>query len=90
MLKDTIEKLKVEKLALQDGYDMPLYSHERFMDDHIILDSAHEVVLTNLKSYQPHKCTCVQIETILPCANLCCSQAIQPYIELCFPCKIKQ
>jgi hypothetical protein len=30
-------------------------------------------VIENLKSQQPHSCTCVQIETILPCANACCS-----------------
>jgi hypothetical protein len=43
---------------------------------------AHEVVLTNLKSYQPHICTCVEIETILPYANNCCYQASQSSIEL--------
>ena len=63
---------------------MLLYCHERFVDDHIMLDNAHEVVLTILKSYQPHKCTCLQIEAILPCANLCCSQASQPSIDLEF------
>jgi hypothetical protein len=52
------------------------------MDDHIMLDIAHEFMLTNLKTYQPHKCTCTQIETILPCANNCCSQASQTSIEL--------
>jgi hypothetical protein len=43
---------------------------------------AHEVVLTNLKSYQPHICTCTQIETILSCANKCCSQESQSSIGL--------
>jgi hypothetical protein len=58
-----------------------LYCHERFMDDHIMLDNAHEVVLTNLKSYQPHKCTCLQIEAILPCANfIALKQANHPLI----------
>jgi hypothetical protein len=41
-------------------------------------------VLTNLKSYQPHLCTCTQIETILSCANKCCSQERQSSIELEF------
>jgi hypothetical protein len=49
-----------------------------------MLKMAHEVVLTNLKSYQPHTCTCIEIETILPCANHCCSQARQSSIELEF------
>jgi hypothetical protein len=44
------------------------------MDVHIRLDIAHEVMLTSLKLYQPHKCTCVEIETISPCDNVCCSQ----------------
>jgi hypothetical protein len=34
------------------------------MDNHIMLDIAHKVVMANIKSYQPHLCTCVQIETI--------------------------
>jgi hypothetical protein len=38
------------------------------MDDHIILNIAHEVVIETLKSQQPHSCTCIQLETILPCA----------------------
>jgi hypothetical protein len=54
------------------------------MDSHIMLEMAHEVVLTNLKSYQPHLCTCTQIETILSCANKCCSQESQSSIELEF------
>jgi hypothetical protein len=45
---------------------------------------AHEVVLTNLKSYQPHICTCTQIETILSCANKCCSQERKSSIRLEF------
>jgi hypothetical protein len=36
------------------------------MDDHIMLDITHEVVIENLKSQQPHSCTCTQIQTILP------------------------
>jgi hypothetical protein len=82
MLKDTIEKLNLENLALHERHDMLVCSHNKFMDSHIMLKMAHEVVLTNLKSYQPHTCTCVEIETILPCANHCCSQASQFSIEL--------
>jgi hypothetical protein len=51
------------------------------MDSHIMLEMTHEVVLTNLKSYQPHICTCTQIETLLSCANKCCSQESQSSIE---------
>jgi hypothetical protein len=73
MLKNTIEKLNIENLGLQEKHDMLVCSHNKFMDSHIMLEMAHEVVLTNLKSYQHHLCTCTQIETILSCANKCCS-----------------
>jgi hypothetical protein len=63
---------------------MIVCSHNKFMDSHIMLEMAHEVVLTNLKSYQPHICTCTQTETILSCANKCCSQESQSSIELEF------
>jgi hypothetical protein len=63
---------------------MLLCSHENLMDDHIMLNIAHEVVIENLKSQQPHSCTCVQIETILPCANDCCSPASKSSFELEF------
>jgi hypothetical protein len=82
MLKDTIEKLKYDNIALQERHDMLLCSQNEFMDDRIMLDITHEVVLTNLKSYQPHKCTFMQIETILPSAQKCCSQVGQISIEL--------
>jgi hypothetical protein len=82
LLKDRIEKLKVENLAFQEKYDMLLCSHENLMDDHIILNIAHEVVIENLKSQQSHSCTCIQIETILPCANACCPSTSKPSLEL--------
>jgi hypothetical protein len=52
------------------------------MDDHIILNIAHEVVIENLKSQQPHSCTCIKIETILPCANACCPSTSKSSCEL--------
>jgi hypothetical protein len=64
---------------------MFLCSHKNLMNDHIMLNIAHEVVIENLKSQQPHSCTCVQIETILPCANACCSPARKSLFELEFP-----
>jgi uncharacterized small protein (DUF1192 family) len=85
LLKDQVERLKFENLALQDKHDMLLCSHENLMDDHILLNIAHEVVIENLKSQQPHSCTCVQIKTILPCANACCSPASKSSFELEFP-----
>jgi hypothetical protein len=44
-----MEKLKNENLAFQEKYDMLLYSNENLMDDHIILNIAHEVVIKKLK-----------------------------------------
>jgi hypothetical protein len=85
LLKDQVEKLKVENLAFQEKYDMLLCSHENLMNDHIMLNIAHEVVIENLKSQQPHSCTCIQIETILPCANACCSSKSKSSFELEFP-----
>jgi hypothetical protein len=63
---------------------MLLCSHENLIDDHIILKIAHEVVIENLKSQQSHSCTCIQIETILPCANACCPSTSKSSLELEF------
>jgi hypothetical protein len=63
---------------------MLLCSHENLIDDHIMLKIAHEVVIENLKSQQPHSCTCIQIETILPCANACCPSTSKSSFELEF------
>jgi hypothetical protein len=84
MLKNMIQKLNIKNLALQEKHDMLVCSHNKFMDSHIMLEMAHEAVLTNFKSYKPHLCTCTQIETILSCANKCCSQESQSSIELEF------
>jgi hypothetical protein len=82
LLKDHVERLKIENLSFQEKHDMFLCSHKNIMDDHIMLNISHEVVIENLKSQQPHSCACVQIETILPCANACCSPASKSFFEL--------
>jgi hypothetical protein len=84
LLKDQVEKLRVENLAFQEKYDMLICSHENLMDDHIMLNTTHEVVIENLKSQQPHTCSCIQINTILPCANVCCSSTSKSSFELKF------
>jgi hypothetical protein len=84
LLKDQVERLNIENLAFQEKHDMFLCSHKNLMYDHIMLKIAHEVVIENLKSQQPHSCTCVQIETILPCASACCSSARKSFFELEF------
>jgi hypothetical protein len=85
LLKDQVEKLKIENLAFQEKHDMLLCSHENLIDNHIMLNIAHEVVIENLKCQQPHSCTCIQIETILPCANDCCPSTSKSSFELEFP-----
>jgi hypothetical protein len=42
-----MEKLKIENLAFQDKYDMLLCSHKNLMDDHIMSNIAHEVIIEN-------------------------------------------
>jgi hypothetical protein len=84
LLKDQVEKLKIENLAFQEKHDMLLCSHENLMDEHIMLNIAHEVVIENSKFQQPHSCTCIQIETILPCANACFPSTSKPSFELEF------
>jgi hypothetical protein len=69
MLKDQVELLKFEKLALLEKHDMLFLSHEKLVYDHIMLNATHELVIASLDFCQPHICTCVYIEDKLPCAN---------------------
>jgi hypothetical protein len=48
LLKDQVERLKIENLDFQEKHDMLLCSHKNLMDDHIMLNIAHEVVIENL------------------------------------------
>jgi len=83
VLKDKVEKLTSKNEILQENHDELLCSHEKLMDSHLMLEMAHEVVITMVKSYQPHihKCTCTQVQSILSCANNSCSQESQPSVE---------
>jgi hypothetical protein len=56
-------------------------SHNELVDDHIMLDVAHEVVIANLNSCEPHSCTRAHLDNISPCTNPCCSKESQPLIE---------
>jgi hypothetical protein len=77
MLERQVELLNLEKLALGEKYDMLSYSHNKLVDDHIMLDIAHEVVITSLNVCEPHSCTCAHLDNISPCANPCCSKESQ-------------
>ena len=52
--------------------------YEMLVDSHVSLQVAHEVVITSVTHYQPltHTCTCSQVQIMLSCDKLCCSQAI--------------
>jgi hypothetical protein len=81
MLERQVEILNLEKLALGEEYDMFSYSHNKLVDDHIMLDVAHEVIIANLNSCEPHSRTCAHLNCISPCANPCCSKESQSLIE---------
>jgi seryl-tRNA synthetase len=74
MLKSQVETMDLEKRALDKKYDMLSYSHNKLVDDHIMLYVAHEVIIANLNSCEPHSRTCAHLNCISSCANPCCSK----------------
>ena len=80
MLKDKVKRLTSKNETLQESHDELLCSHDELMDSHLMLEIVHEVVVTAVKSYQPHnhKCTCTQVPSILSCASNCCSISSKP------------
>jgi hypothetical protein len=74
MLRSQVEMIDLEKLALCEKYDMLSYSHNKLVDDHIMLNVAHEVVIKNLNSCEPHSCTSTHLDDLSPCANPCRSK----------------
>jgi hypothetical protein len=81
MLKSQVEMTNLEKLALGKKYNMLSYSHSELVDDHIMLDITHKVVITSLNSCEPHSCTSDQLVKVSSCANLNCSKKGQSLIE---------
>jgi hypothetical protein len=77
MLERQVELLSHDKLALTEKYDLLSYYHDNLLDRHIMLDVAHEVVIANLNSCEPHSCTRAHLDNISPCANPCCSKESQ-------------
>jgi hypothetical protein len=74
MLERQVEVLSHDKLALTGKYDLLFCYHDNLLDRHIMLDVAHEVVITNLNSCEPHSCTSAHLDNISPCANPCRSK----------------
>ena len=60
VLKAQVESLTSRHVALQGTHKELEHSYEKLADSHAMLEVAHEVVLTSVKSYQPlsHTCTC--------------------------------
>jgi hypothetical protein len=52
-----------------------LYSHKEFIDSYALLESAHDVMVTKIKDYKSHTCTCTPPFINLSFANSYCSQA---------------
>jgi hypothetical protein len=81
MLRSQVEMINLEKLALSEKYDMLSYSHSELVDDHIMLDIAHKVVITSLNSCEPRSCTSDQLVKELSCADLHCPKKCQSLFE---------
>jgi hypothetical protein len=70
-------------MVLQASHNKLEHSYEKLVDFYAMLEIAHEVVLSSVKSIQPlsHTCTCSQVQVNLSCTNDCLSQASQSSIE---------
>jgi hypothetical protein len=68
-------KLIRKHMKLQKTHGDLLCSHKELIDSYALLESAHEVMVTKVKDYKPHTCTCAPPSIDLSCATSCCSQA---------------
>jgi hypothetical protein len=68
------KKLISKHIKLQKRHEDLLYSHKEFIDSYALLESTHEVMVTKVKDYQTHTCTCTPPSIDLSCANSYCSQ----------------
>jgi hypothetical protein len=57
------------------------YYHNELVDDHIMLDIVHEIVITSLNSCELHSCISDQLVKILSCVDLYCPKKGQSLIE---------
>jgi hypothetical protein len=69
------KKLISKHMKLQRRYEDLLCSHKEVMDSYVLIESAHEVMVTTVKDSQPHTCICAQPSIDLSCANSYYSQA---------------
>jgi hypothetical protein len=74
MLRSQVELLGHDNLALTEKHDSLSRYHDNLLDRHIMLEVAHEVVITNLNSCELHSCTSTHLDNLSPCANPCHSK----------------
>jgi hypothetical protein len=67
-------KLISKHMKLQKRHIDLLCSHKELMNSYVLLESAHEIMFTTVKDFQPHICICAQPSIDLSCANSCCSK----------------
>jgi hypothetical protein len=75
------KKLISKHIKLQKRHGDLVCSHKDLMYSHALLESAHEVMVTMVKDFQPHTYTCAQPSIDLSCANSCCCQSKSSYDE---------
>jgi hypothetical protein len=82
-LKARLDELSSKYNVLQANHVHLKCSHEKLVESHFILEVAHEVVITSVKSSQPltHTLTCTPSQLNDSCTNECASQASQSSIE---------
>jgi len=83
MLKAQVESLTSKCVTLQGTHKELEHFYEKLADSHAMLEVAHEVVLTSIKSYQSlsHTCTCSQVQIMLSCDKPHCSHATNFCVE---------
>jgi hypothetical protein len=82
------KKLINKHIKLQKRYVNLLCSHKELIDSYALLELAHGVMLTKVKDFKVHICTCAPPYIDLSCANSYCSQ-VKPscnediFVEIC-------
>ena len=76
-LKARLDELSSKYNVLQANHVYLKCSHEKLVESHFMLEVAHEVVITSVKSSQPHThtLTCTPPQSNNSCTNECASQA---------------
>jgi hypothetical protein len=68
-------KLIRKHMKLRKRHGDLLCSHKELIDSYVLLELAHEIIVTKVKYSKPHTCICAPPSIDLSCANYCCSQA---------------